>query len=54
MKKFCNDYKCEFSFVCDSWVSVARKHILGVVLSVSDMWFPYDNAIGTGNEILES
>ena len=54
MKKFCKDYKCEFSFVYDSWVSVARKHILGVVLSVSDMWFPYDNAIGRGNEILDS
>ena len=22
--------------------------------SVSDMWFPYDNAVGRGNEILDS
>ena len=54
MKKFCKDYKSEFSFVCYSWVSVAKNHILGVVISVSDMWFPYDNAIGRGNEILDS
>ena len=51
MKKICNDYNCGFGFVCDSWVSVAKKHILGVVISVSDTWFPYNDAIGAGNEI---
>eukprot|EP00559_Dactyliosolen_fragilissimus_P009115 CAMPEP_0184871814 /NCGR_PEP_ID=MMETSP0580-20130426/40935_1 /TAXON_ID=1118495 /ORGANISM="Dactyliosolen fragilissimus" /LENGTH=237 /DNA_ID=CAMNT_0027374525 /DNA_START=995 /DNA_END=1708 /DNA_ORIENTATION=+ len=51
MKNICDDYNCGFGFVCDSWVSVAKKHILGVIISASDMWFSYNNAIGEGNEI---
>ena len=54
MKKICNDYNCGFGFVCDSWVSVAKKHIIGVIISVSDMWFPYNDAIGAGNEIKDN
>ena len=51
MKEFCKEYNCGFAFVCDSWVSQAKKHILGVVISASDMWFPHDDAVGKGNEI---
>ena len=53
MKKFCGEYNCGFAFVCDSWVSQAKEHILGVVISAADMWFPHDNAIGEGNVIKE-
>ena len=51
MKEFSKEYNCGFAFVCDSWVSQAKKHILGVVISASDMWFPHDDAVGKGNEI---
>ena len=49
MKTFCGEYNCGFSFVCDSWVSQAKEHILGVVISASDILFPHDDAIGEGS-----
>jgi len=51
MKTFESNYKCDFGFICDSWVSIAKEHILRVVFSVNGMWFPHDDAIGTGNVI---
>ena len=51
MKTFQSNYKCDFGFVCDSWVSIAKEHILGVLITVNDMLFPHDDAIGTGNVI---
>ena len=51
MNAFQSNYKCDFGFVCDSWVSIAKEHILGVLITVNDMLFPHDDAIGTGNVI---
>ena len=40
MKKFCDDSNFGFGFVSNSWVSLAKKHILGVVISILICGFP--------------
>ena len=53
MANFHSNFKCNYFFVCDGWVDVSKRHILGSIVALLNLWFAYDESLGKGNLITD-
>ena len=53
MANFHSNFKCNYFCVCDGWVDVSKRHILGSIVALLNLWFAYDESLGKGNLITD-
>ena len=51
MKQLNKHFNSSYFFVCDGWVDASKRHILGSIVALLNLWFAYDEALGKGNLI---
>ena len=53
MRQMNEHFNSSYFCVCDGWVDVSKRHILGSIVVLLNLWFAYDEALGKGNVIMD-